>query len=138
MSPMVPNAKFVSVITAKYDRYWILPNLTRSKKDYLLHVMTNISSVSSHLIFILANHFVRTSMVFNVTVGDGTTIDMPYGGDFYLQRALFQNILIQRPNCSLYASLRNYQTIRQISHCRFLSWYEAFVNIHIYDSRSST
>ena len=104
-SVSVTTVRSDSATTVRSDTYWILPNLTRFTHTKPSWFFSNIVILECEF-RLLTTHFARTFMVFNVTFEDGTTIDMPYGGDFiYIEQ--FQNILIQRPNSFLYASLRN-------------------------------
>ena len=91
--------------------------------------------------FYSGNPFVRTSMVFNVTFEDGT-IDMPYGGDFIFSEQ-FQNYCASKPELfplcfTAKLALQQIKQLEKLAITDFSPGMDAFVNIRIYDGRSST
>ena len=87
------------------------------------------------------NPFVRTSMVFNITFEDGT-IDMPYGGDFIFSQQFEQYCLAQPDLFPLrYTAKDSLQKIKQMERLAITDFspnMDAFVNLRIYDGRTST
>ena len=91
--------------------------------------------------FYTGNPFIRTSMIFNVTFEDGT-IDMPYGGDFIYSQQ-FETCILSKPELYplRFTAKLDLQHIKQMEKLIITSvapGMEAFVNMRIYDGRSST
>jgi hypothetical protein len=80
-------------------------------------------------------------MVFNVTFEDGT-IDMPYGGDFIYSEQ-FINYINSVPELfplrhTAKLALQQIKQLEKLTISDFAPGMEAFVNLRIYDGRSST
>jgi len=90
--------------------------------------------------FFTGNPFKRTTMVFNITFEDGT-IDLPYGGDFIYSEQ-FRDYINETPELyplryTATISTRNIGNIEKLAITEFQPGMEAYVNIRIYDGKSS-
>jgi hypothetical protein len=79
-------------------------------------------------------------MVFNITFEDGT-IDLPYGGDFIYSEQ-FRDFINETPELyplryTAKISTRNIGNIEKLAITEFQPGMEAYVNIRIYDGKSS-
>ena len=90
--------------------------------------------------FYRGNPFVRTSLIFNVTFEDGT-IEMPYGGDF-INSQQFDYYILSQPE--LYPlrfpaklAIREVRNLEKLAITSVMPNTEAFVNLRIYDGRTS-
>ena len=91
--------------------------------------------------FYTGNPFIRTSMIFNVTFEDGT-IDMPYGGDFIYSQQ-FEKYILSQPELyplrfTAKLALQHIKQMEKLIITSVAPGMEAFVNMRIYDGRSST
>jgi len=90
--------------------------------------------------FYTGNPFLRTTMVFNVTFEDGT-VNLPYGGDFIFSRQ-FEEYCQSQPELFplLFPAKTALQKIKQMQSLaitNFQPGMDGFVNIRIYDGRTS-
>ena len=86
------------------------------------------------------NPFIRTSMTFNITFEDGT-ITMPYGGDFILSQQ-FESYVLETPDLfplrfPVKIASREIRAMEKLAITSFFPWDEAYVNLRIYDGRTS-
>jgi hypothetical protein len=91
--------------------------------------------------FFSGNPFIRNSMTFNITFEDGT-ITMPYGGDFIFSQQ-FEEYVSSLP--ILYPlrfpaklALREVRKLEKLAITDIEPAMDAFVDLRIYDGRSST